>query len=164
MKSRIWATSILLLLVAALFYLINLMTVRPGVISGNGNIAILLMMPLPVFFIALIFLWSGLLKRMKLRRRILGGCIPLILFVVSTAILFQYKSFKAYTLYLYQVNKDLPGVNGDWAYINSITSGLSAHVNNQYFNLNTFFIFILLTLVGGIVMHLLKDREGARSW
>lgn len=164
MKSRIWATSILLFLVATFFFLINLMTIRPGVISGNGNIAILFMMPLPIFFIALIVLWSGLLKRMKFRRRILGGCISLILFVVTVAILFQYKSFKAYKHYLYQVNKDLPGVNGDWAYINSITSGLSAHVNDQYFNVNTFFIFIMLTLVGGIIVYLLKGREEARSW
>lgn len=150
---------ILFLLAAGLFYFINQSTVRPGVISGNGNIAILILIPLSLVFIALIVLWSGLLKLMKLRRRILGGFIPIILFIVTTAALFQYKSFKAYRLHLYEVTKDIPGVKGDWAYIDSITTGLSVYVNNQYFNLNTFFIFILLILTGGIVLHLLSSRN-----
>jgi hypothetical protein len=53
----------------------------------------------------------------------------------------------------------------DWAHIESITSGiLSIHMNNQFFNLNTYFMMVafslLLCFMYKLIQGLMKRRQG----
>lgn len=55
----------------------------------------------------------------------------------------------------------------DWYYIESITSFLSIHVNNQYFNVNTFLMLMSLSLLIALYAYkqqtqaTLNDREAS---
>lgn len=143
MKNKaLFATLIIIFLI---FMFGNSMTTTPGRSSGNGNPAILLLFPLSIFFIVLTFQWFKVFKgKMISKKRV----IILSLLVICHHVIgvyFQIMSFRSYRIFLAKVYEGQFGTI-DWDYINSITSGLSIHINNQYFNINTYFLFLSLSL------------------
>lgn len=136
------------------------MTPTPGQTSGNGNPAILLFVPLFISFIVLIIQWFKLLKPKKIRIRTAIILAVAIIFHQAIGLYYQVISFQKYRIFLSEVYEEQFG-EIDWHYIDSITSGLSIHINNQYFNVNTFFLFVslsfLIWLLSQLVLNLRSD-------
>ncbi|MBB4824832.1 ABC-type sugar transport system permease subunit [Sporosarcina luteola] len=144
-----------LVLSAGLFWLINKMTVRPGSISGNGNVAILFMMPLPLLFIVSLILWYFIFKKQQPRFSIVASVLSLLAVGIGVGIYYQQR----YRIYLFQVNKELHGWV-DWDYIQSITDSLaSPHVNSQYFNGFTYLLFNGATIFAGLLTYAVWGRQ-----
>lgn len=153
MNKYIFVLVFALALSGGLFYLIHLFTVTPGTISGNGNIAILFMMPLPILFLVSIYCWYHLFKKVTVRPSLLVGGLLLLATGITAGIMYQRQRFYQYREYLFDVHKEIHGLE-DWEYILDITSGgiYSPHVNNQFFNLNTYLIYIACSLLLSILI------------
>ncbi|KXH87247.1 hypothetical protein [Sporosarcina sp. HYO08] len=136
---------LLALLTLLIFSVINKMTVSPGTSSGNGNPALLIAFILiPIFFI-MVVLWVSIFKAYAIRRKILISFIVLTATHVVVAFIYQRKELEEYR----EVIKNaLIKKNGfvNLQYVHDITSGITIHVNNQYFNLSTFFLFLTSTI------------------
>ena len=143
MKNK--ALFVTLIIISFIFIFGNAMTTTPGQTSGNGNPAILLLLPLFVLFIVLIFQWFKVFRDKIISKK---AVIILSLLVVCHQVIgiyYQIKSFRSYRISLAEVYEGQFG-EIDWDYIDSITSGFSIHINNQYFNINTYFLFLSLSL------------------
>lgn len=136
-----------------LFSLIHLFTVTPGVISGNGNIAILFMMPIPMLFIVAVYCWYRIIRKATFRSSLYVGGFFVLVIGITAGMLYQRQAFYRYREYLFDVHKEKYGVE-DWGYILDITSGgiYSPHVNNQFFNFNTYLIYIACSLALSILI------------
>ncbi|WP_160036928.1 hypothetical protein [Paenibacillus sp. An7] len=135
-----------LIIVFLLFMFGNSMTTIPGQSSGNGNPAILLLLPLSIFFIVLTFQWFKFFKDKMMSNKTVIILSLLIICHHAIGLYYQIMSFQSYRILLAEVYERQFGTI-DWDYINSITSGLSIHINNQYFNINTYFLFLSLSLL-----------------
>ncbi|NMO97699.1 hypothetical protein [Paenibacillus lemnae] len=144
-----------------IFKLGHSMTTTPGRPSGNGNPAILLFLPLFIMLIVLIVQWCKVLDHKKFHMRTL-----IILSVICIAhqvmgVYYQIIRYRSYRDYLAEVYKQQFG-EIDWHYIHSITAGLSIHINNQFFNTNTYFMFVSFSLLiwslSQIIMEIQKRR------
>ncbi|MCM3633644.1 hypothetical protein [Paenibacillus camelliae] len=145
-----------LVVIFLLFMFGNGMTPRPGSSSGNGNPAILLFVPLGILFIVLVVQWFNLIKK---RAHIKVTIITLLVLVCHFIAGFYYQvaSYRKYRDYLAEVHAEQFG-SVDWEYINSITSGLSIHINNQYFNWNTCFLFVSFSMFIALMINVIKLR------
>ncbi|MCG3089720.1 hypothetical protein [Sporosarcina cyprini] len=162
MKRICLSLSCVLLLAAGLFWLINQLTPRPGGVSGNGNVALLVMMPLPLLFILAFVLWYFIFKKIQPRLPIVAGMLLVLAAGIAAGIYFQQLWLEEYRQYLFQVNKELHGY-GDWDYIRSITSSLaSPHVNSQYFNGFTYLLFLAATIVAGLLTYAVRGVTDSR--
>ncbi|MGN7356185.1 MULTISPECIES: hypothetical protein [unclassified Paenibacillus] len=98
-----------------------------------------------ILFIILVLQWVALFKNTKL------SCAKIVILWLIIAghftigIYYQMTSYRKYRIFLSRVYEEKFG-EIDWPYIKSITSGLSIHINNQYFNGNTFLLFVSLSL------------------
>lgn len=147
-----------LIITFLVFMLGNAMTATPGRVSGNGNPALLLFLPLFVLFPLLIFQWFKVFRNKPIRP---GTTIVLTMLIIChhvIGIYMQIKSFQSYRLLLANVYEAEYG-EIDWSYIDSITSGISIHVNNQYFNSNTYLMLVSLSLLIGLVSQIFKTRR-----
>lgn len=135
-----------IIITGSIFYLMHAMTVQPGSISGNGNPALIFIAPLAICFVILVVLWKRVFVVHQMSKRfvkvgmLLTGGYVIIGFVLQRIGLNRYKDV------IYKAILEAEG-QVDLHYVESITSGLSIHVNNQYFNVNTFFMFISITLL-----------------
>ena len=146
----------LLVMAAGLFWLINQLTPRPGSVSGNGNVALLVMMPLQLLFILSLVLWYFIFKKMKLQLPAAGGMLLVLAAVIGAGIYYQQQALERYRQYLFQVNKEMHGWE-DWDYIRSITDSLaSPHVNSQYFNGFTYLWFLAATIFAGLLTYAVR--------
>lgn len=145
---------IALIVCAGIFYLGNLMTVHPATTSGNGNPMLL---ALPILFIMGVMIvrgWMEVITNWN-KRLLWSGCAltPLLLYA---AYRYQETEFDLYRTYVTEiVMKD--EWRADWDYANSVTDIFSIYMNNQLYNVNTFFMYIGLTLWIGIVLILIKS-------
>ncbi|MFC6333059.1 hypothetical protein ACFP56_10525 [Paenibacillus septentrionalis] len=135
------------------------MTTTPGQTSGNGNPAILLFVPLFILFIVLIFQWFKLLKPKKVNTRTAIILAFAVICHQAIGLYYQVVSFQKYRIILSEVYEEQFG-EIDWHYIDSITSGLSIHINNQYFNVNTFFLFVSLSFLIGLLGQIVLNVRG----
>lgn len=147
-----------LLVMLALFLLGESMTTTPERSSGNGNPAILLLIPIIILFCILVFQWIKFFKEKKLTIRFYSISFVFILTYLITAINLQAGRFKRYKNHLAEVNGKQNG-NIDWEYINSITDGITMHVNNQYFNLNTYLMTVSISYLIFIIFLFLKPKK-----
>lgn len=143
-----------LLICVGIFYLGNSMTVNPEQTSGNGN-PMLLALPI-LLLIGGIIVRGWMAMIMNWNSRLLWGGFVVILVLLYTAYRYQANEFDRYRTYV----KDIV-MNDRWRadldYANSITSDVfSIYMNNQLYNMNTFFMYVGLTLWIGIVLILLK--------
>ncbi len=154
-KITLFVVSILAL---GVFLLVNQMTPFPGTSSGNGNPALLIAwIPIPLL-IFMVILWVRIFRVHSIRNTVFIISIVGILVHLTVAFFYQKNELNEYR----QVIKDaLIKRNGvaDAEYIQSITSGLSFHVNNQYFNINTYFMFVTFSIFVAIVYTLWDHWE-----
>ncbi|MBT2640365.1 hypothetical protein J7E37_20875 [Bacillus sp. ISL-39] len=136
----------------------NRMTVSPGTTSGNGNPALLIALTLfPIFFL-LVILWVRVLNFYIFQIKFLIAGMVVIVIHLIVAFIYQKNELVDYQ----EVIKNaLIAKDGfvDSQYLHDITSGLSIHVNNQYFNLNTFFMFITLSVLVALFYSTLTRLE-----
>ncbi|MGX2959602.1 hypothetical protein JNUCC23_10095 [Peribacillus sp. JNUCC 23] len=146
-KITLFVVSILAL---GVFLLVNQMTPIPGASSGNGNPALLIAWILIPLLILMVLLWVRIFHVHSISNTVFIISIFGILVHLTVAFFYQKNELNEYR----QVIKDaLIKRNGvaDTEYIQSITSGLSFQVNNQYFNINTYFMFVTFSIFVAIV-------------
>ena len=144
---------ILSLIALSVFQVINRMTVNPTTSSGNGNPALLLGAVLIPIFILMVLLWVRVLRvhSVKIRTSLLG----LLAISIHLVIAFKYHKhvLNQYREFIKNAFIEKSGTV-DLQYVESITSFLGIHVNNQYFNLNTFFMFLTFSIFIAFAYHL----------
>ena len=141
------------ILAIPLFWISNVMTPNPGQSSGNGNPAILFMGIICILFCSLVYLWVRTFNNYRHRLNSVTGiiCIFLLTFHLFISSLYQRHSFIHYKNVLADAYKERFGTV-DWVYIDQITSFMSIHVNNQYFNVNTYFMFLAFSILTAILI------------
>ncbi|MGE7624602.1 hypothetical protein ACQKMD_16555 [Viridibacillus sp. NPDC096237] len=141
-----------ILLAIPLFWINYLMTPNPGSPSGNGNPAIIVVVILLIFLFCLIYLWLRLFNQYRLKLKVLVVSIFITITHLVIAYLYQKRSFIKYRKFLADVyEKKFKFV--DWEYIDHITSFMSIHVNNQFFNANTYFMYISISLLAALILY-----------
>lgn len=140
------------LFISALFCLLvvlfgNAMTPKLGTSSGNGNPAILLFIPLSILFLVLVIQWIRVFKDVKMSLISLSLLIFTLAGYIIAGYVYQLRRFEIYRQIQAEAFESEYG-KVDWAHIESITSGiLSIHMNNQYFNVNTYFMMMAFSLL-----------------
>ncbi|TKC18873.1 hypothetical protein [Robertmurraya kyonggiensis] len=134
-----------------LFWLGNLMNPKPGSSSGNGNPAILIMWTLVPLFCYLVYLWFRVIRSYTIKKMIISLGSLLILVHLIVAYLYQRSAFLKYREILAEAYKANFGFI-DWEYIDQITTFSSIHVNNQYFNPNTYLMFLTASILIALVI------------
>lgn len=160
MKKKIFLVISILLVTTALFWLGNLGTPSPGSTSGNGNPAILFMGLLLVLFFFLVYLWKRIIDALRLTRTTKLIVIIAIIAHYILGIMYQRSSFLAYRQVIADAYEKEYG-SVDWWYIDQITSiwSLSIHLNNQYFNVNTFLMFCSLSILLALFINLFSKKN-----
>lgn len=160
MKTMKKAISLLIILfiTAVLFFLIHILTPAPGQTSGNGNIALIIMLPLPVLFVLLIVRFNALLKPYLQKYALLVLGLLLSATHILLASLYQRTIFQLHLQVLEQAHLDRYGYI-DAQYLQSITGLFSIHVNSAYFNINTYLIFLSMALFVSLLILILKLRR-----
>ncbi len=139
-----------------LFYIFNLLTPSPRTVSGNGNPALLLMPILLPLFVYLVFLWIKVLKNFRINSRIALIAIIGIVFHWFFGLYYQQFLFNNHRNVLADVYQKEFGYV-DRVYIEQITSSLlSIHTNKLYFNLNTYLMFLTLSIFLSLSIVLIK--------
>lgn len=134
-----------MILAIPLFGIGNVLTPPPDDESGNGNPAMLLLPILACMFVYLVYLTVTICNKFSMKPAvfIIGMTVTFLHLVIS--FLYQRSSFLKYkTLLAETYKKDVGHI--DWGYIETITSFMSLHVNSQYFNTNTYFMFLSSSL------------------
>jgi len=141
-----------------LFLIGNQMTPVPGTTSGNGNPAMLLAILLIPIFVFMVILWSRIFYVQSFSKTSFIICIFGILTHLTGAFLYQRSNFIEYRQIIKDALLEKDGVV-DSEYLQSITSVLSIHVNNQYFNTNTYFMFITFSILIAIIYILFGRKK-----
>ncbi|MBS4199193.1 hypothetical protein KHA93_05930 [Bacillus sp. FJAT-49732] len=140
------------ILAIPIFLICNFMNPKPGQTSGNGNPAILLLGIIFIMFCCLVYLWTKVFSDYTIKTGVLLVGITVTFIHLVMSIFYQRIAFLRYKNILAEKYKvDFGFIDGQ--YIDSITSFMSIHVNKQYFNVNTYFIF----LTASIFLSLLLD-------
>ncbi|MBM6617862.1 hypothetical protein [Bacillus suaedaesalsae] len=138
------------------------MNPNPGQTSGNGNPAILFVGILFVVFCSLVFVWYKILKEFTLNRMTFIMIVTVLVIQLTSSFLYQRQAFFTYKKLLASVYQEQFGFI-DWQYIEDITSFMSIHVNSQYFNVNTYFMFVsssvLIALIIRKLISMIKAEE-----
>jgi len=123
------------------------MTPRLGTSSGNGNPAILLFIPLFILFLLLVYQWIRVFQHTEISLKRLSLFVTALVGYIIAGYVYQLHRLEIYR----EIQADAFELkNGyiDWHYIESITSGiLSIHMNNQFFNWNTYFMMLAFSLL-----------------
>ncbi|MGW8826190.1 hypothetical protein ACWGNU_29155 [Paenibacillus lautus] len=169
MKMRRFAALIIIALALLGMVLFgNMMTPRPGSSSGNGNPAILLLIPLSILFLMLVYQWIRIFKDLKMPLSWLSLVILALAGYITAGYAYQLHRLEIYREILAEAFQ-LRWGQTDWDHIESITSGglLSIHMNNQFFNWNTYFMMIafslLLCFMYKLIQHIMNRRQGTSA-
>jgi len=138
------------------------MTVTPGTTSGNGNPALFIGFTLIPIMISMVFLWIRIINTKTIKNKFLIAGMLLIVIHWIIAFMYQMKEFRIYKEVIKNALLEKDGVVST-EYLNSITSIFSVYVNNQYFNLNTFIMFLTLSLFVAILFCILGRLEKSQT-
>ena len=115
--------------------------------SGNGNPAILLFIPLSILFLVLVNQWIRVFKDVKMSLTSLSLLIFTLAGYIIAGYIYQLRRLEIYRQIQAEAFESEYG-KVDWTHIESITSGiLSIHMNNQFFNVNTYFMMMAFSLL-----------------
>lgn len=150
--------SLLLSLVA--FYFGNLMTVNPLKVSGNGNLALIIIPLLLIFMVFLVYGWVQILNKFNLKSSVLVISLILLGFIFYFGYQNQANEYVKYKEYVQQTILNQDNRSADLEYVQSVTNGiLSPYLNNQFFNVTTFSMYIVLSLsISVLVVLFTKPR------
>ncbi|WP_068607680.1 hypothetical protein [Paenibacillus swuensis] len=143
MSQKVKYLVITLLLLLAVMKFGEMTTATPGRSSGNGNPSILLLVPITVLWVLLVVQWRRWLSARDPSNRFLRVTVGMSLLYMIAGVVYQIHRFKLYKTLLAEAYQSKFG-EVDETYIDAITTGLTIHVNNQYFNANTFVITVCL--------------------
>ena len=138
------------ILALGIFLIVNQMTPTPGTSSGNGNPALLIAWILIPLLIFMVILWVRIFHVNSISTTVFIISIFGILVHLAVAFFYQKNELNEYRHVIKNAFINRDGV-ADPEYIQSITSGLSIHVNNQYFNTNTYFMYVTFSIFVAIV-------------
>lgn len=123
------------------------MTPRLGTSSGNGNPAILLFIPLIILFLLLVYQWIRVFKDAKISLGRLSVFVTALVGYIIAGYVYQLHRLEIYREIQADAFESKFGYI-DWPHIESITSGiLSIHMNNQFFNWNTYLMMLAFSLL-----------------
>ncbi|KGI84893.1 MULTISPECIES: hypothetical protein [unclassified Exiguobacterium] len=159
-----WLFALSRITIASLaFYLGNLSTVDPVQISGNGNPALLF---IPILLLLALFIMNDWIKVMKFFNSNSRILLPL-LFIIGIALFFIYEqqvdNYHERKEYVQQVVIEREYKITDPLFLERVTGITYTYMSNQLFNLNTFVIYILLTLAMAIMYVLWTRRRSPIS-
>jgi len=146
------------ILALGVFLIINQMTPEPGTTFGNGNPALLVASILFPSFIIMVILWVRIFRKLLISTTIYIISICSLLTHLTVALLYRQKELNEYREVIKNALLNRDGV-ADVEYVYAITSGLSFHINNQNFNINTYFMFVTFSILVAIV-YILSDNLG----
>lgn len=154
---------VLLVICAIMFYLGNKMTTFPKQTSGNGNLAIVLV---GILLIVSPFLVSSVVNKLE---RLKIKTLPILLIGILSS-LYMYFGYihqlEKYLQFKKQVRNEMLSYDhmADNEFIDSALSGFSTYLNSQYFNLNTFGIYVsLILLISSILVVFNKFKISKNS-
>ncbi|MFB1082207.1 hypothetical protein [Jeotgalibacillus sp. JSM ZJ347] len=147
-----WILFICSAVVAIIFYIVNQMTVSPGTSSGNGNPAMLVGWVLIPVLIMMVLTWLKVIRMRALSKKFTIAGISFIALHLIVGIIYQRIALDGYRNVIRKALIERDGTV-DESYLTSITSGLTIHVNSQYFNVNTYLMFITASLLIALVWH-----------
>jgi hypothetical protein len=140
-----------------LFYLINLMNPSPGKTSGNGNPALIYMIVLVPLLCYLVILCVKLFKGINVSPTVVAFGIVTIATHWMVGFFYQKGSYIKHKNILQDLYYEQHGFE-DIVYIDQITSLFSIHVNSQYFNLNTYLMFLTLSILISFLVIIMQKR------
>ena len=146
MKKTAIILIISIVITAILFAGSHLLTVSPGTISGNGNPTLLVFFVLMPLIPVYIVLWRRFFIYWNLSCKNVAAIFVIGMVHLVAGFLYQRVKFAEYKEVIRQALIERDG-SVDSYYLDSITSGITIHVNNQYFNTNTFFMFLTATIL-----------------
>lgn len=158
-KSTLFIVSVLSL---AAFLIAHQMTPTPGSTSGNGNPALLLVFLLIPLFVVMVLLWVRIFNVHSFSNITFVISIIVILIHLTAAFIYQRLKFVEYRQLIEDALLKTDGV-ADAEYLQIITSVLSIHVNNQYFNINTYFMFVTSSILIAI-LYTVWERKEKENW
>lgn len=131
---------------ALVFAVGNFLTVRPSSISGNGNPTLVIFFVVVPLVPVYIFVWHRFFLKWNLTWKHLFTIVVVGILHLVAGFFYQLMKFVEYKEIIRQAVIEREGY-ADMNYLDSITSGITIHVNNQYFNTNTFFMFLTATIL-----------------
>lgn len=158
LKSTKIVLIVVYVVVLVVFLVINQMTPRPGTSSGNGNPALLLACVLLPLFYYIVILWIRIFRVHSINIYVFIGCMFGIIVHQIIAFFYQKSEWNEYRQVIKNAEFKRYGIV-DEEYFHAITNGLSIHGNNQYFNYNTYFMFVTFSLFVAIVCNLLEKKK-----
>ena len=144
-----------------IFLLSKQMTPIPGTTSGNGNPALFLSLILIPLFVLMVILWIRILNVHSFSNNVLIIGILGIFIHLTVGLLYQRNALIEYRQIIEDALFKKEGVV-DAEYLQSITSLFSIHVNNQYFNLNTFFMFVTFSILVAILYTIWEKKATSK--
>ncbi|MDQ0208630.1 hypothetical protein [Alkalicoccobacillus murimartini] len=123
--------------------------------AGNGNVALYFIIILIPILIGIVYLLSDFLRHLVINKKHLNIIILLLITQICLGIFYQYNQLDNYRDTLANAYFDYFGYH-DMEYIHMITVGFSSQLNNQYFNLNTWFMFLSFTILSSLVVNPIK--------
>ncbi|MED1601581.1 hypothetical protein [Alkalihalophilus marmarensis] len=156
MKRHFTLLFISILMSGLFFYIFNLSTPPPGSVSGNGNPMLLFIPILVILFVGFIFSMIKVIEHFRVSIRAVTITMMALLLHWLVGLTYQRTAFDNYREVLAEVYQKEWGYV-DWYYIEQITSSLlSVHTNKLYFNLNTYIMFLTLSLFLSLAYILVK--------
>lgn len=148
-----------LLLASCLFalFLIDSVTVRPDVISGNGNVALLIMFPALFLFLAFYLQWATVCFRWfgKRKRSHVKGCLFLLALLILAGLWAEWQ-FASHLISALGGGPDVPQSRiYRFGWFNQYT-------NTLFFNVATFGVVGLVVASGAGLVALGRGKGGAR--
>ncbi|PKR76763.1 hypothetical protein CEY16_13160 [Halalkalibacillus sediminis] len=163
MKKRYIFLTLTCLLTGGLFYLIHQAAPSPEMYSSNGNPVLLLIPLIFILFCILVALWSKVLAQSNLKISWLVIGMVVIIIHWSLGLVYQQVLFQNYRKILVDAHKEHYEVI-DWAYINQATdTWVSTHVNGLLYNINTFFMFLTLSIFVSLIILLFNKYINNRN-
>jgi len=138
------------ILALGIFLIVNQVTPNPGDMSGNGNPALLIIWILIPLLIYMMILWVHIFRMSSISTTVFIISIFGILVHLTVSIFYQKNELNEYreVIKIALINREGVANAQD---IQSITSGLDIHMNNQNFNINTYFMFVTFSILLAIV-------------
>ncbi|MEY8749704.1 hypothetical protein [Alkalicoccobacillus gibsonii] len=145
--------AILYSLTAGIFLLCNLTaSSKPPFSAGNGNVAIVFVFILIPITVSIVWILSILLRHVKIKKTQMNVLVLFLISHICLAIIYQFSKLDDYRDMLANEYFDFMGFH-DIDYIHMITVGFSMQLNNQYFNINTWFVFLSFTILSSMLVN-----------
>lgn len=145
--------AILYSLTAGIFLQCNLTaSSKPPFSAGNGNVAIVFVFILIPITVSIVWILSMLLRHVEIKKTQMNVFVLFLILHICLGIMYQFSKLDDYREMLANEYFDFMGFH-DMEYIHMITVGFSMQLNNQYFNINTWFVFLSFTILSSMLVN-----------